>query len=177
MSPDKELLFSCYALSRGIRSTDAKSLFRQVREAVGRRRDSWLGHHRLRQRSAQDILGADCPVVETIAHASAGLHYFPDADCICDVGGVDVKIMLLNNGRSRLPPQFAMLLRQWSVSSGNRRALQHSMNEMADALSTQRPCRNFRWDGGVFLQSDIVNQQRKGWQADEILAGLCAISR
>src|SRR5205823_1020355 len=28
---------------------------------------------------------------------------------------------------------------------------------------------------GVFLQSDIVNQQRKGWQADEILAGLCAI--
>jgi len=28
---------------------------------------------------------------------------------------------------------------------------------------------------GVFLQSDIVNQQRKGWHADEILAGLCAI--
>ena len=28
---------------------------------------------------------------------------------------------------------------------------------------------------GVFLQSDIVNQQRKGWQAEEILAGLCAI--
>jgi hypothetical protein len=28
---------------------------------------------------------------------------------------------------------------------------------------------------GVFLQSDIVNQQRKGWQAAEILAGLCAI--
>ena len=28
---------------------------------------------------------------------------------------------------------------------------------------------------GVFLQSDIVNQQRKGWQADEILAGLCGI--
>jgi hypothetical protein len=28
---------------------------------------------------------------------------------------------------------------------------------------------------GVFLQSDIVNQQRKGWHADEILAGLCGI--
>jgi hypothetical protein len=28
---------------------------------------------------------------------------------------------------------------------------------------------------GVFLQSDIVNQQRKGWQAEEILAGLCSI--
>ncbi len=28
---------------------------------------------------------------------------------------------------------------------------------------------------GVFLQSDIVNQQRKGWQANEILSGLCGI--
>ena len=28
---------------------------------------------------------------------------------------------------------------------------------------------------GVFLQSDIVNQQRKGWGSDEILAALCAI--
>jgi hypothetical protein len=28
---------------------------------------------------------------------------------------------------------------------------------------------------GVFLQSDIVNQQRKGWSADEIMAGLAAV--
>ena len=28
---------------------------------------------------------------------------------------------------------------------------------------------------GVFLQSDIVNQQRKGWSADEIMAGVRAV--
>ena len=28
---------------------------------------------------------------------------------------------------------------------------------------------------GVFLQSDIVNQQRKGWSADEIMASLAAV--
>ena len=28
---------------------------------------------------------------------------------------------------------------------------------------------------GVFLQSDIVNQQRKGWSAEEIMAGLAAV--
>ena len=28
---------------------------------------------------------------------------------------------------------------------------------------------------GVFLQSDIVNQQRKGWSADEIMAALAAV--
>ena len=28
----------------------------------------------------RDILGADCAVVETVAHATAALHFFPDAD-------------------------------------------------------------------------------------------------
>ena len=28
---------------------------------------------------------------------------------------------------------------------------------------------------GVFLQSDIVNQQRKGWQAEEIMAGAARV--
>src|SRR5208283_5170868 len=35
LSPDKELLYSCYALSRGNPIEDAKVLFRQVREAIG----------------------------------------------------------------------------------------------------------------------------------------------
>jgi hypothetical protein len=122
------------------------------------------------------ILGADCPVVETIAHASAGLHYFPDADCICDVGGVDVKIMLLNNGAVtdfRLNSQ---------CSSGNGAFLQGvaerfniPMSEMADRAFLAESMPQLSMGCGVFLQSDIVNQQRKGWQADEILAALCAI--
>ena len=72
------------------------------------------------------ILGADCPVVETIAHATAGLHFFPDADCICDVGGVDVKIMILQQRRGdRLPAQLAVLLGQWRIPAGRGRALQY----------------------------------------------------
>src|SRR5204863_10104801 len=74
------------------------SLFRQIRSVL---RDSdimALARTGYGKDLLKGILGADCPVVETIAHASAGLHFFPDADCICDVGGVDVKIMLLNNG-------------------------------------------------------------------------------
>src|ERR1700680_2209226 len=35
LSPDKELLFSCYALSKGNPIEDAKSLFSQLREAIG----------------------------------------------------------------------------------------------------------------------------------------------
>jgi activator of 2-hydroxyglutaryl-CoA dehydratase len=151
LSPDKELLFSCYALSKlGI---------------TGYGKDLLKG-----------ILGADCGVVETIAHASAGLHYFPDADCICDVGGVDVKIMILKNGTVsdfRLNSQ---------CSSGNGAFLQGvaerfgiPLSEMADKAFLAQAMPQLSMGCGVFLQSDIVNQQRKGWQAEEILAALCSI--
>src|SRR5579863_8958522 len=84
LSLDKELLFSCYALSKGNPIEDAKSLFRQLREAIGDGEILGLGITGYGKDLLKGILGADCGVVETIAHASAGLHYFPDADCICD---------------------------------------------------------------------------------------------
>ncbi len=176
LSPDKELLFSCYALSNGNPIEDAKVLFRQLREAIGEGEILGLAITGYGKDLLKGILGADCPVVETIAHASAGLHFFPDADCICDVGGVDVKIMILNNGAVtdfRLNSQ---------CSSGNGAFLQGvaerfdiPMNEMADRAFLAQAMPQLSMGCGVFLQSDIVNQQRKGWQADEILAGLCAI--
>jgi predicted CoA-substrate-specific enzyme activase len=176
LSPEKELLYSCYALSRGNPIEDAKVLFRQLRDAIGVGEIAGLAITGYGKDLLKGILGADCPVVETIAHASAGLHFFPDADCICDVGGVDVKIMILNNGAVtdfRLNSQ---------CSSGNGAFLQGvaerfdiPMNEMADRAFLAEAMPQLSMGCGVFLQSDIVNQQRKGWQADEILAGLCAI--
>ena len=174
--PDKELLFSCYALSKGNPIEDAKSLFRQLREAIGDGEILGLGITGYGKDLLKGILGADCGVVETIAHASAGLHYFPDADCICDVGGVDVKIMILKNGTVsdfRLNSQ---------CSSGNGAFLQGvaerfgiPLSEMADKAFLAQAMPQLSMGCGVFLQSDIVNQQRKGWQAEEILAALCSI--
>ena len=115
-------------------------------------------------------------MVETIAHATAGLHFFPDADCICDVGGVDVKIMLLKQGTVtdfRLNSQ---------CSSGNGAFLQGvadrfaiPLPDLAERAFAAQAMPQLSMGCGVFLQSDIVNQQRKGWQADEILAALCGI--
>jgi len=176
MSPEKELVFSCYALSKGNPIEDAKDLFRQIRVALGDGEILAMGITGYGKDLLKGILGADCAVVETIAHATAGLHYFPDADCICDVGGVDVKIMLLNNGTVtdfRLNSQ---------CSSGNGAFLQGvaerfgiPMSAMADGAFEAQAMPQLSMGCGVFLQSDIVNQQRKGWQASEILAGLCAI--
>ena len=176
MSPDRELVFSCYALSRGNPIEDAKALFRQVREVLGDGEILAVGITGYGKDLLKGIVGADCAIVETIAHASAGLHYFPDADCICDVGGVDVKIMILNNGTVtdfRLNSQ---------CSSGNGAFLQGvaerfgiPLSEIAEQAFHAQSMPQLSMGCGVFLQSDIVNQQRKGWQAEEILAALCAI--
>ena len=176
LSPEKELRFSCYSLSKGNPIEDAKALFRQIRAVVSDNEVLGLALTGYGKDLLKGILGADCPVVETIAHASAGLHFFPDADCICDVGGVDVKIMVLNNGAVtdfRLNSQ---------CSSGNGAFLQGvaerfniPMSEMAEGAFKAQAVPQLSMGCGVFLQSDIVNQQRKGWQAEEILAGLCAI--
>jgi predicted CoA-substrate-specific enzyme activase len=176
ITPQKEIVFSCYALSKGNPIEDAKILFEQVRAVLGDGEILAVGITGYGKDLLKGILGADCPIVETIAHASAGLHFFPDADCICDVGGVDVKIMLLNNGTVsdfRLNSQ---------CSSGNGAFLQGvaerfgiPLSEMADGAFKAQAMPQLSMGCGVFLQSDIVNQQRKGWQAEEILAGLCAI--
>src|SRR5207253_6500854 len=49
------------------------------------------------------------------------------------------------------------------------------MNAMAEGAFRAQAMPILAMGCGVFLQSDIVNHQSKGWQADEILAGLCAI--
>ena len=176
LSAEKEVIFSTYALSRGNPIEDAKALFRELRRAIAGRAIAALGITGYGKDLLKDILGADAAVVETVAHAAAGLHFFPDADCICDVGGVDVKIMVLRQGTVtdfRLNSQ---------CSSGNGAFLQGvserfgiGLDEVAERAFQAQAVPELSMGCGVFLQSDIVNQQRKGWNADEILAALCAI--
>jgi predicted CoA-substrate-specific enzyme activase len=175
LSRERELVFSCYAPSRGNPIEDAKSLFRQLREAgyeeIGALALTGYGKDLLK-----DILGADIPVVETVAHATAALHFFPDADAICDVGGCDVKIMLL---RQRTVTDFRL---NSQCSSGNGAFLQGvaerygvPLDQYADRAFAARSMPALMMGCGVFLQSDIVNQQRKGWSAEEIMAALASV--
>jgi len=175
LSDERALLFSCYALSRGNPIEDAQSLFRQVREAgfsdVGALALTGYGKDLLK-----DVLGADVGVVETVAHATAALHFYPDADVICDVGGTDVKIMILRQGT------VADFRLNSQCSSGNGAFLQGvaerydiPLERYADRAFEAKAMPSLTMGCGVFLQSDIVNQQRKGWSAEEIMAALAAV--
>src|SRR5262249_21403417 len=97
LSPGGEISFSSYVQSKGNPIEDAKAILRQVREA-GYERIAALVITGYGKDLLEDIVGADVGIVETVAHATAALHFFPDADVICDVGGCDVKIMLLRQG-------------------------------------------------------------------------------
>lgn len=162
LSPQKDILFTCYALSKGNPIEDAKALFRQLRDA-GARDILGVGVTGYGADLLKNIIGADAPMVETVAHAAAALHFFPDADCICDVGGVDVKIMMIKNGTVsdfRLNSQ---------CSSGNGAFLQGvaerfdiPLIDIADRAFQAQAMPKLTMGCGVFLQSDIVNQQRKG---------------
>jgi predicted CoA-substrate-specific enzyme activase len=175
LCPRGEQLFSCYVQSKGNPIEDAKAILRQIR-AAGHENIAGLALTGYGKDLLKDIIGADVGIVETVAHATAALHFFPDADVICDVGGCDVKIMLLRQGTVsdfRLNSQ---------CSSGNGAFLQGvaeryaiPLEQYADNAFKARSIPTLAMGCGVFLQSDIVNQQRKGWSAEEIMASLAAV--
>lgn len=175
LDDEGSLRASFYQASAGNPIEDAKALLRQLRAAGFERIDA-LGITGYGKDLLRDIVGADASVVETVAHASAALHVVPDADVICDVGGCDVKIMILRQGT------VADFRLNSQCSSGNGAFLQ-GVAERYDVPLADYAGRAFQAQAmpalamgcGVFLQSDIVNQQRKGWSADEIMASLAAV--
>jgi predicted CoA-substrate-specific enzyme activase len=175
LSADQAVLFTCYVGSQGNPIEDAKDLMRQIREAgyprIGALAVTGYGKDLLR-----DVVGADVAIVETVAHARAALHFFPDADVICDVGGCDVKVMILRQGT------VADFRLNSQCSSGNGAFLQGvaerydvPLEEYAERAFAAKSLPTLAMGCGVFLQSDIVNQQRKGWTAEEIMASLAAV--
>jgi predicted CoA-substrate-specific enzyme activase len=124
----------------------------------------------------RDVLGADAAIVETVAHAESALHFYDDVDVICDVGGQDIKIMVLKDGSVK---DFKL---NTQCSAGNGYFLQSTAGEFgvpvekfADAAFAAEQMPTFGYGCAVFMQSDIVDFQRQGWTAEEIMAGLAAV--
>src|SRR6516165_10210417 len=124
----------------------------------------------------KDVLKADVALVETVAHTESALKFYEDPHVIVDVGGQDIKIIVLHNGRVK---DFKL---NTQCSAGNGYFLQSTaegfgfnVNQFADLAFSAKSMPVFGYGCAVFMQSDIVNFQRQGWQAEEILAGLAAV--
>jgi activator of 2-hydroxyglutaryl-CoA dehydratase/predicted nucleotide-binding protein (sugar kinase/HSP70/actin superfamily) len=180
VSAEGRVLSKAYELSNGNPIQDAIDMIGRLRatvESCGARLDVLgVGTTGYAKDTLRDVLQADTALVETVAHTEAALASYDDPQVIVDVGGQDIKLILLREGRIT---DFKL---NTQCSAGNGYFLQAaaeqfgiSVDRYADVAFSAATMPTFGYGCAVFLQSDIVNFQRQGWQAPEILAGLAAV--
>ena len=124
----------------------------------------------------KDVLKADVALVETVAHTESAMKFYKNPHVIVDVGGQDIKLIVLKDGRVK---DFKL---NTQCSAGNGYFLQgtaeglgYKVEQYADIAFSATTMPVFGYGCAVFMQSDIVNFQRQGWRGEEILAGLAAV--
>ena len=180
LSENGEILCKSYQLSNGNPIQDTIEMFENLRGQVEAQNAKLevlgVGTTGYAKDILRDVLNADVALVETVAHTESALKFYEDPHVIVDVGGQDIKIIILHNGRVK---DFKL---NTQCSAGNGYFLQstaegfgYDVNQYADLAFSANAMPVFGYGCAVFMQSDIVNFQRQGWRAEEILAGLAAV--
>ncbi|MCK5808186.1 CoA activase [bacterium] len=115
-------------------------------------------------------------IVETVAHMKSAVAEYGDVDLICDVGGQDIKVLFMNNGRV---VDFKL---NTQCSAGNGFFLQSMASQFnipveqyAEHAFKAKKAPAFNYGCAVFMEQDKVNFQQLGWTKDEIMAGLALV--
>src|SRR6201993_4109115 len=180
LGKDGEILCKAYQLSNGNPIQDTIEMFAKLREQVESKGATLevlgVGTTGYAKDILKDVLHADVALVETVAHTESALKFYDDPHVIIDVGGQDIKLIVLKDGRVKdfkLNTQF---------SAGNGYFLQSTaegfglkVEDFADIAFSAKSMPSFGYGCAVFMQSDIVNFQRQGWRSEEILAGLADV--
>jgi predicted CoA-substrate-specific enzyme activase len=177
---NRNVLCKTYQLSRGNPIEDTQEVIAKIANQVTDQgatiKIMGVGTTGYAKDILKDAVGADVALVETVAHTEAALHFYADADVICDVGGQDIKIIILKGGRVK---DFKL---NTQCSAGNGYFLQgtcesfgHKVEDFADIAFGAKSFPQFGYGCAVFMQSDIVDFQRQGWKPEEIMAGLCNV--
>jgi predicted CoA-substrate-specific enzyme activase len=177
---DANILCKVYQLSKGNPIEDTKELIENLRnqvESAGATLEVLgVGTTGYAKDILRDVLRGDAAIVETVAHCESALHFYDDVDVVCDVGGQDIKIIILKNGKVK---DFKL---NTQCSAGNGYFLQstavgfgYEVTEYADKAFEAEQMPMFGYGCAVFMQSDIVDFQRQGWAPEEIMAGLANV--
>ncbi|MDT8324148.1 MAG: BadF/BadG/BcrA/BcrD ATPase family protein, partial [Bacteroidota bacterium] len=180
LDSDLNVAFKSYRLSDGNPIDDTRGIITDLRaqvEAQGAELHILgVGTTGYAKDILRDTMGADVALVETVAHTQAAQRFFENVDVICDVGGQDIKLILLHQNRV---VDFKL---NTQCSAGNGYFLQstaegfgYDVEDYADIAFQARQVPEFGYGCAVFLQSDIVDFQRQGWSGPEIMAGLARV--
>src|SRR5437867_664530 len=175
-----DILCKTYQLSNGNTIQDTIDMFENLRKQIeaqnARMEVLGVGTTGYAKDILKDVSKADVALVETVAHTESALKFYEDPHVIVDVGGQDIKLIVLHNGRVK------DVKLNTQCSAGNGYFLQStaegfglSVEQYADLAFSAQVMPVFGYDSAVFMQSDIVNFQRQGWRSEEILAGLSAV--
>ena len=103
MDRDGDLLATSYQLSKGNPLADTQDILADLREYVEKQgatlKVMGVGTTGYAKDMLKESLNADVAIVETVAHTKSALHYYKDADVIVDVGGQDIKVISLKEGK------------------------------------------------------------------------------
>jgi predicted CoA-substrate-specific enzyme activase len=180
LGKDGEILCKTYQLSNGNPIQDTIEMFEKLREQIESKGATLevlgVGTTGYAKDILRDVLNADVALVETVAHTESALKFYDDPHVIVDVGGQDIKLIVLKDGRVK---DFKL---NTQCSAGNGYFLQSTaegfgkkVEEFADIAFGAKSMPSFGYGCAVFMQSDIVNFQRQGWRSEEILAGLADV--
>ncbi|HSG48475.1 MAG TPA: BadF/BadG/BcrA/BcrD ATPase family protein [Longimicrobiales bacterium] len=180
LDDDAGVLVKAYRLSGGNPIEDTKDIVARLRgevEAQGATLEiAGFGVTGYAKDVLKEVFGADVAIVETVAHTASALHLYDGVDVICDVGGQDIKIMVLRDGQVK---DFKL---NTQCSAGNGYFLQSTaqglgipVERYAEVAFEAKRMPAFGYGCAVFMQSDIVNFQRQGWTPAQIMAGLAAV--
>ena len=180
LSEEGDILCKVYQLSKGNPIQDTIDMFDglriQVEEQGATLEVLGVGTTGYAKDILKDVLQADAALVETVAHTESAVRFYQDPHVIVDVGGQDIKLIVLKDGRVK---DFKL---NTQCSAGNGYFLQSTaegfgigVRDFADKAFAADAMPIFGYGCAVFMQSDIVNFQRQGWAPEEILAGLAAV--
>jgi len=175
-----KILCKAYQLSNGNPIEDTMQMFEKLRAQVedqgAKLEVLGVGTTGYAKDILKDVLHGDVALVETVAHTESAIRFYEDPHVIVDVGGQDIKLIVLKNGRVK---DFKL---NTQCSAGNGYFLQSTaetfaipVERFAETAFAAKSMPVFGYGCAVFMQSDIVNFQRQGWRAEEILAGLAAV--
>ena len=180
VSEEGKVLLKAYQLSKGNPIQDIKELLASLRERVQARgatiKISGLGVTGYAAGALEAALYADTSIVETVAHMNSALCYFDDVDVICDIGGQDIKVLMIQNHELK---NFRL---SNQCSAGNGMLLQAMadqfgvpVTEYANVAFTAELSPNFSYGCAVFLDAERVNFQKQGYNKAELMAGLALV--
>ncbi len=175
-----DVLIKEYQLSKGNPISDMKEMFARLHGRIEEQGwdIEWLGFGVTGYAGGvlEKATLADIHVVETVAHMMSAVSYFGDVDVICDIGGQDIKVLMMRNGdieNFRLSNQ---------CSAGNGMLLQAMadqfgvpVTEYATTAFEAELSPEFSYGCAVFLDADRVNFQKEGFSREEMLAGLALV--